>query len=357
MLKLRVDYIKPGMKLARNVYDAEGQILLSAGLPFKKNYAQKLKNSGIQEIYVIAEDGICCDNAQHTINEISRVEAKKLVASTMGKVVLEKDIEIQRVFAMVENLLDELLSQKDILLNLTEIRTVDEYTFAHSVNVCILSLITGIAMGYSRDQLKTLGSGALLHDIGKILVPLEILNKPAPLTDEEYVIMKKHTQLGYEVLKKYPQIDEDIAIIALTHHERYDGKGYPIGLKAEKLHQYAKIVAISDVYDAMTSDRVYKEKLKPHQAIEYLIAMGNHQFDYEIVKVFTQHVASYPIGTIVLLSNGYRGAVLRIDKNFPHRPTVGYLYNTKGEKVASDQEVSLADYPTLTIVDVLENIE
>ncbi|AOT71780.1 HD-GYP domain-containing protein [Geosporobacter ferrireducens] len=356
MRKLKVDYIKQGMMVAKNIYDEEGQILLSSGMPLKQSYIEKLKDAGIDEIYIMSEEK---ENTilQDVISEQARVEAKKLVRETMEKVSVGQALQTEKVLAMVNDLLEELLSQKDILLNLSEIRTVDEYTFGHSVNVSVLSIITGISLGYSRENLKTLGVGALLHDIGKTLVPLAILNKPGALTAEEYGVIQHHAKLGYEVLRKYPQVGEEAALIALTHHERYDGMGYPQGLKCEEVHDYAKIVAIADVYDAMTSDRVYKSKIKPHQAIEYLISMGNHQFDYEIVKNFTRYVASYPIGTMVVLSNGYRGIVSSIDKNFPHRPQIRCLLDPLGIKCSGKSILNLVKHPSITIVDILENIE
>ncbi|SHJ44460.1 metal dependent phosphohydrolase [Geosporobacter subterraneus DSM 17957] len=356
MRKLKVDYIRQGMMVAKNIYDKEGQILLSSGMPLRPSYIIKLKDAGINEIYVMSEteeDTIF----QDVISEQTRVDAKKLVRETMGKVSIGQELQMEKVLVMVEELLEELLNQKDIMLSLSEIRSVDEYTFGHSVNVCVLSVITGIALGYPREKLKILGIGALLHDIGKTLIPLEILNKPGALTSEEYSIIKGHSRLGYEVLRKCPQISEEAAFIALTHHERYDGMGYPKGIKGEGLSEYAKIVAITDVYDAMTSDRVYKAKMKPHQAIEYLISMGNHQFDYEIVKTFTRHVASYPIGTMVMLNNGYKGIVSSIDKNFPHRPQIRYVFDPSGIRCREKSILNLAQNPSITIVDILENLE
>ncbi len=356
MRKLKIDYIKQGMMVAKNIYDKEGQILLSAGMPLKQSYIVKLKDVGIDEIFIMSEDD---ENTifQDVINEQTRVKAKKLIQETMEKVSIGQGLETEKILAMVEDLLDELLCQKDILLSLSEIRTVDEYTFGHSVNVCVLSVITGIILEYPREKLRILGVGALLHDIGKILIPLDILNKPGALTIEEYGIIKQHAKLGYEVLRKYPQVGEEAALIALTHHERYNGMGYPKGLKCEEIDDYSKIVAITDVYDAMTSDRVYKAKMKPHQAIEYLISMGNHQFDYEIVKKFTRHVASYPIGTMVMLNNGYKGIVSSIDKNFPHRPQIRYMLDPLGIKCYGKSILNLAQHPSIMIVDILENIE
>lgn len=356
MRKLKVDYIEQGMRVAKNIYDEEGQILLSSGMPLKQSYIVKLKGAGINEIYIMSEekeDTIL----QDIISEHARVEAKKLVRETMANVGVGQDLQTEKIAVMVNELLEELLNQKDILMNLSEIRTVDEYTFGHSVNVCVLSIITGISIGYPRENLKTLGIGALLHDIGKTLIPLDILNKPGALTAEEYRVIQQHARLGYEILRKCPQVGEEAALIALTHHERYDGMGYPQELKGEELHNYAKIVAITDVYDAMTADRVYKSKIRPHQAIEYLISMGNHQFDYEIVKHFTRHVASYPIGTIVMLSNGYKGVVSGIDKNFPHRPQIHCLRDPQGAKCSEKSILNLAKHPSIMIIDILENIE
>jgi HD-GYP domain-containing protein (c-di-GMP phosphodiesterase class II) len=142
-----------------------------------------------------------------------------------------------------------------------------------------------------------LGVGALLHDIGKLKIPEEILKKPSQLTVEEFEEIKKHTTYGYEILKNFENISMESAFIALGHHERFDGSGYPLQLRGENIYQFARIVAVADVYDALTSDRVYRKKLKPHESVEYITSLGTDHFDKEIVDNFIKHIAVYQLGT------------------------------------------------------------
>ncbi|WP_053956278.1 HD-GYP domain-containing protein [Inediibacterium massiliense] len=356
MFKVNIEYIKPGMILAKTLQNIDGQILLSAGVKLKENYIQKLREIGINQVYIeteetsdiVIEDVIC---------EQNRFEAKKVIRETMNDLYMGRHAQMEGVFHTISNLLDDLLGNRDILLNLSDIKTADEYTFAHSVNVCVLSLITGIAMGYNRERLEKLGVGAILHDIGKVWIPKEILNKPAKLTEEEYKRIKTHSKLGYDMIKRYDYISSLSAIVVLTHHERYDGKGYPLGKKGEEIHEFARIVSIADVYDALTSDRVYKKKMFPHEAVEYLVSMGGHQFDYEIVKKFIAHVAVYPLGTMVVLSTGEKGIVIKVDHTYPNRPTIRCMYGVDGEKYDIFKELNLIDYPSIMIIEVLEKLE
>lgn len=356
MFRINVNFLKPGMTLAKTIYGNDGQVLLSTGVNLKQTYIEKLKKIGISSLYIdtketadiVIEDIIC---------EQNRFEAKNIIRETMNNVYKGRVIETQEIFNAVGHILDDLLGNKDIMLNLSDIKAVDDYTFAHSVNVCVLSLVIGIAMGYNRERLEKLGVGAVLHDIGKIAIPIDILNKPGKLTDTEYKMIQEHPRLGYEIVKKHSSISSLSAMVVLTHHERYDGGGYPLGKKGEEIYEFSRIVAIADVYDALTSDRVYKKKAMPHEAIEYLIAMGNIQFDENIVNKFIQHVAPYPIGTIVRLNTGIQGIVVAVDKNYPNRPIIRCFWNKKGDTYLNEAEINLAHLPAIKISEVLENLE
>ncbi|QXM06469.1 HD-GYP domain-containing protein [Crassaminicella indica] len=356
MFKINTKFLKPGMILAKTIYGNDGQILLNAGVNLKESYIEKLMEIGISSIYIdtketsdiIIEDVIC---------EQNRFEAKNIIRETMKNLYNGDHIKTQELFRAVSNILDDLLMNKDIMLNLSDIKAVDDYTFAHSVNVCVLSIITGIAMGYNRERLEKLGIGAILHDIGKVAIPREILNKPDKLTDDEYKIIQGHPRLGYDLIKKHSSISSISAMIILTHHERYDGTGYPLGKKKEEIHEFSRIVAVADVYDALTSDRIYKNKILPHEALEYLKSMSSKQFDPCVVEKFVANVAAYPVGTIVKLSTGIKGIVVDVHKNHPNRPKVRCFWNKKGDKYLNQAEVNLVNLPSIRIVEVLEKLE
>jgi HD-GYP domain-containing protein (c-di-GMP phosphodiesterase class II) len=180
--------------------------------------------------------------------------------------------------------------------------------------VAALSIMVGVASGMNRNRLYKLGMGAILHDIGKILIPKNILNKPGSLTSDEYEIMKKHCQYGSDYLKKQNVLPLESIIAVLTHHERYDSKGYPLGLSANKQIIEGKIIAICDNYDAMTSDRPYRSAFTPSETMEYIMGNSGIMFDPKILNIFIKKIVLYPVGTVVNLSNGKKGIVVQ---NYP----------------------------------------
>ncbi|MBT2705070.1 HD-GYP domain-containing protein [Bacillus sp. ISL-35] len=203
-----------------------------------------------------------------------------------------------------------------------ELKSKDEYTYRHTVCVGIISTLLGKWLNLNQSDLNDLSLGATLHDIGKARIPAEILNKPGRLTQEEYAEMKRHTVYGYRLLKDIPELNDRVALIALQHHEREDGGGYPFSLRSDKIDEFAKIVAIADVYHAMSSSRVY------HQAEPFHIVISQMQndvfgkFDPKIMVVFLYRIMDSLVGKRVLLSNGEEGTILMVDKFEPLRALI-----------------------------------
>jgi HD-GYP domain-containing protein (c-di-GMP phosphodiesterase class II) len=191
-------------------------------------------------------------------------------------------------------------------------------------------------------MLIDLGMGALLHDIGKTRIPIEILNKDGKLTDEEFNIIKRHPELGYKMIENVKEINNRSRAIILEHHERVDGKGYPFGLTGDRMHKFSKITCISDVYDAIVSDRVYRRGFAANEAYEFILGGVGSFFDFDLVNVFKDNFSIYPLGACVKLSNGLEGFVVGHNKGFPDRPIVRILYNEMGTKIAPD-EISLVN--------------
>ena len=339
MRRVRVDTMPVGAKLARTVFSSEGGVLLMQGIELKENYLELLKRRGVNEIYL--EDDLSEGIEVHdVINENTRNEAVTLVRKIMTEYSFFDTVDVENVKSVVNKIVDELLSNDDILYNLTEIKTVDDYTFGHSVSVCILSLITGIGIGLDTAQLRELGIGAILHDIGKLCIPRDILTKPCQLTIEEFEEIKKHTLLGYELLKRSGQLNLISSYIALGHHERYDGSGYPLRLKNGEIQLYARIVAVADVYDALTSDRVYRKKLKPHEVYEYITSLGIHHFDPLVVENFVKFVTVYPVGTGVMLNTRERAVVVKHNRKMPTRPLVRIVYDEDMKRLSKEIDLS-----------------
>jgi HD-GYP domain-containing protein (c-di-GMP phosphodiesterase class II) len=351
MRRVSVDSVPVGAKLARTVFSSDGGVLLMQGVELKQGYLDLLKKRGIAEIYLDDDlsEGI---EVHDVVNETTRNEAVSLVKKIMTGYCFSDTIDVENVKKVVNKIVDELLASDDILYNLTEIKTVDDYTFEHSVSVCILSLITGIGLGMDMAQLRELGLGAMLHDIGKLCIPREILKKPSQLTVEEFEEIKKHTVLGYELLKKSGQLYLVSAYIALGHHERYDGSGYPLRLKNEEIQMYSRIVAVADVYDSLTSDRVYRKKLKSHEVYDYITSMGIHHFDPLVVENFVKFVTVYPVGSGVLLNTRERAIVMQHNVKMPTRPLVRIVYDENMKR--RSKELDLSQERGVFIVDTCE---
>jgi len=235
---------------------------------------------------------------------------------------------LQETFSVVDKIINELINTDQIFLDFNEFRRYDNYTYIHSVNVAILAALIGIQMDVKGHKLRDLTVGAILHDLGKNSIPLNILNKPAGLTEEEFEIMKGHPVLGEKILKLY-NVPVEILSIVRHHHERCNGEGYPDGLRQREIALNAQIVAVADVFDALISDRPYRKGLPPYHALEIIIGSGN-DFNQVIVKAFNQCLTLYPQDSIVTLNTGEIGTVVGIHQNHPSRPIIRILFDKFG---------------------------
>ncbi len=342
MIKIQLTSVKYGMKLAKPVYTMEGKLLIDKGIFLRESYVYKLLNFGINEVFVEWDKNQHPPEFIEAITDEIKNKAKAVSGEVIENIRLAKEVNADEIKLLVGQIIDRLLNNKDTILYLTDIRTVDSYTFEHSLNVCLYALILGIASGHDSPKLESLGIGALLHDIGKLVTPDEILNKPTRLDDKEYQVIKQHVLDGHEMIMGIPDMNKEVALIVRDHHERYDGKGYPLGKKGKEIHEFARIVAICDVYDALTSDRAYKNKIPIHQAIEYLISMGNHQFDYALVKLFINQLAIYPEGTFVKLETGEIAEVIKENRQWPTRPLIAIIYDKQGQQLQQSVSMDLS---------------
>jgi HD-GYP domain-containing protein (c-di-GMP phosphodiesterase class II) len=251
-------------------------------------------------------------------------------------------------------LLTEVISQMEEIggagEHLGTVYLSDGELYHHSVNVTLFALAVGMGMGMPRDQLIELGMGSLLHDVGKLRVPETILKKPGRLTEEEFEYIKLHTAYGYELLSVVPDLPKASARVALQHHERFDGSGYPRGLVGEEIHLYSRITGAVDVYEALTANRVYRCAYLPHQAYELLLGGGGSQFDPAVIDSFVSTIAIYPVGMTLLLSNGYRAVVTRSPKRQTQRPVVRIIEDSDGHPVQTPWELDLSKELTVQIV-------
>lgn len=351
MRRVGIQYLRPGMQLAQPVISSEGRTLLTKGQLLRDTYIQRLRQLGVLSVYVV--DPRFPDlEADDFINEQTRIQALKTIRVATSNLVSGSAADMAAVKDIVDTLISDLAANPRLMINVLDIRTHDDYTFAHSVNVCSFSILVGLSMGLNNQALREMGVGALMHDLGKTLIPHEVLNKPGKLSDEEYDKVKLHAFDGFNILR-HQEIGLLSSHIALQHHERVNGSGYPRGLTQEEIHPYARIAAVADVYDAMASDRIYRPRFLPHDVAQWLVSQGGKQFDLDVVRTFLQRVAFYPIGTMVKLSSGITGVVVDINQPMTTRPIVRVLYDPDNLPVSELQEVDLVKHPDLSIIQVV----
>lgn len=245
-----------------------------------------------------------------------------LVKTMMDDVRFGRRIDTQGARKVVHECVDSLIRNPDALMFLTQLKHRDEYTAQHSLNVCVYSVAFGIHLGFQGQALEELGLSGLLHDMGKMKVPLEVLNKPDKLTGEEFALMKSHTTLGRDILMSARESLPGAVDVAYSHHERLDGSGYPRGLDGAHLTPFSKVVAIVDTYDAITSDRCYKDGRTHMDAINILTECRGKGFEANLVIKFIERIGIYPPGTVVEMSNGEVGVVVEVQPKMKTKPKV-----------------------------------
>lgn len=353
MRRISTRLLYPGMRLARRVYGKSGEVYLNAGVVLTRRYIERLVQLGFSAVYI--EDRLTSGiEVTDVISEETRAHAVRQVKGLLTEATSSKSQSIicpPSLAPVIEDIVDQLLNNRFSVVNLTDIRAEGEYLFHHSVNVCVLAVMTGITLGYGRSRLFDLGMGALLHDVGKVHISSQILNKPDVLTREEFEEVKKHTTYGRNILRDHPEAAE----IAYAHHERYNGDGYPRGLKGSDIDVFAQITGIADVFDALTSDRCYRSAQRPCNALELLSGAGDWWFEARLVQAFMENVAAYPTGTVVELNCGLIGVTVDTPKGSSFFPNVRVLLNAEGKPVAP-YEISTVQ-ENLWVSRVLEEIE
>ena len=348
-----INCIRAGMVIARKLLGNNGQLFLNEGIAIQESYINGIRKLGYAGVYI--DDELSSDiEIIEIINEDLRNKSVQTIKNTFVSIENGNhsiDTNINALSDIINSIVDSVLENKDTIVNMLDLKTFDDYTYLHSVNVTLLTLIIGAAFKLNKNDLYKLGLSAILHDIGKIFIPKSILNKPGRLTDEEFAIIQTHSTQGYQYLKKDYDIPMASYLGVLQHHERYDGSGYPLKIEGKKIHLFGRIIAITDVYDALTSNRPYRKAMLPSEAFEYILANGNLHFDPALVASFTEKIAAYPVGTIIQLSNGNSGIVMKNYTNSFVRPVVRIFRH--GDRQVTPYIVDLRDnmdYLNVTIV-------
>ena len=269
-------------------------------------------------------------------------DANRIVRNMVQDLRLGKQIEMEQVHPLVENMVDSIFRNQDALLPLARLKDHDNYTFQHSVSVCALLVSFGRSLGLERSILKELGVGGLLHDVGKAKVPDAILNKPAKLTEAEFTRMKTHVVQSILILQNTPGVSRIALDVAGQHHERFDGSGYPNQLRGEAITLYGRMGAIVDVYDAITSDRVYHQGMPPTAALGRLLEWSSYHFDPALVKAFVKNLGIYPTGSLVRMESGRLGVVLEQNSENMMKPRVNVIYHAEYQRYLQPEIIDLA---------------
>jgi HD-GYP domain-containing protein (c-di-GMP phosphodiesterase class II) len=356
-----VNSIPDGSIIAKSVYNSRGVVLLRAGFEWNHKLKDILYENGIYSLYVhdrysdqIIDDVISDTLRRSAVNSVKNTfKVFNKGFSSQKKITKQTQNSFDDMLNTANTLVENILNQKDILINLVDIKNMDDYTYQHCINVAILAIVVGIERKYSHKVLSQIALGCMLHDFGKSFIPNHILNKPGKLTEEEMETMKTHSQIGYEYLKSFSRLTGLSLSIIRDHHERKLGQGYPRQLIEKDISEYASLGMVCDVYDALTSDRPYRLGFSPNEAIEFLYAGAADEFDVDIINSFTKCIAPYPPGSVVVLNNNQIAVVDKVNKQCSLRPTVKLIDIT--DNFGNPMSINLIDCPTLVIKGLSKN--
>jgi putative nucleotidyltransferase with HDIG domain len=336
---MRTRQLVPGMKLDHPVVDRLGRSLVARGAELDEYIIESMIKMGIMTVYI--QDGEDEDDGDALkTSPAAQKQIEKLRTDDRSKVTLSNSVRarvaqgIQYVYnspdsgelaQATSSIADDLMSAIDdnnaIAIDISALKTSDEYTFKHSVDVATISMIIAKQQNLPANEIREIGISGLLHDIGKTKVPLEILNKPSRLTDEEFAIMKQHSLYGYQMICDREEFSQEICLGVLQHHEKINGKGYPTGADDSTISPYARILAVADIYDALVTERPYKAAFSQRDAVEMIMSMTS-ELDINAMKSFLRSTILYPVDSIVELSNGEKARVVKNHTKYLLRPTV-----------------------------------
>lgn len=346
--------LKSGMRIDQAVIDGRGRALIAKGAYLEDFQIEYLQEKGIGGVYIREgeEDPKEPEKIQiplytqeiiekNRVEDCAKVKLSESVRKRVGEGIqyLYHNTDSDSFTEMAANVTNELMSaifENDaVAVDIGILKVSDEYTFKHSVDVATMAMIIGKKYGLTDKEVRELGIAGLLHDVGKSRIPNELLNKPGALTDKEYELMKQHSLFGFEILKKRNTFSDEILKGVLQHHEKMNGNGYPLGVKADKIHKYARIISVADVYDALVTERPYKNAFSQRDAVEIIMTM-TAEIDIEVMKSFLGSVILYPVDSIVELSNGEKAKVVENSTEYILRPKVvglksGKLYDLAGD--------------------------
>lgn len=360
--KIKTEQLKVGMFVHDFNRHEEGEHIFIGAAMIKTDKAIQVVHSwGIEEVYINTEKGLDVERRKrvrkapkdkqkpHTplkeevkIARTIKKEAEDFMLQAMTSSEQGNDVDIGNAYRLIEKMEKSVSRNRDALLLLTRMRRKDEYTLMHSISVSSLALAFCNFCGVEYDMTINLAIGALLHDIGKTKIPLTILNKPGKLSDAEYAVVQRHAEYSADILANKKELPPEVFDIALHHHERSDGSGYPDGLKGDAIAFGPRVVSLCDVYDAITSNRCYKNGIDKVDGLSKLYKWSNYHFDKELAYKFIRFIGVYPLGTCIKLENELVGVVTSSSGNIL-QPVVRLFYNDKTKAPIQVQEIDLSE--------------
>ncbi|MBE7415201.1 MAG: HD-GYP domain-containing protein [Deltaproteobacteria bacterium] len=374
--KIQMDELKKGMKLCALEKDDTGRpsFFMNSLLVRSDADIEAFRGRGYGVAYVIQDDcdagaagGPAPDAAPAVMDADSALRKTVEFEEEIYKAVSLKDEAVGHVMEFmtdiragrsvdaeafgltVVGMIDSIFRNPEALTCLAWLRDNDDCTFQHSLNTCILSIAVGRGLGFSREKLLDLGMAAVLHDVGKLLLPEGLLKKPGRFTEAEFAEMQRHSRLGADLLTRTEGIKQSAVVAALQHHERVDGKGYPEGLSGTRIHEFGRIVCIADSYNAMTSGRPYRKSFGPHEALQLMTFEKNSVYDAGLLQSLIRCIGIYPVGSAVELNSGEVAIVRSINRNNLLKPDVLVVLNKNGQSLAPPVEAALSERKDLCI--------
>jgi HD-GYP domain-containing protein (c-di-GMP phosphodiesterase class II) len=356
MRKVLLDTIKGHELLARDIITDSGIVIMSAGAPVKIEYAKKLKELGYS--YICVEDELSQGvNEEENIEEKIKYECQDIVRDVIERYTYQGYGELEEIKNVAENIICDIVNSPHVLYSISGIRKKNEGTYAHSLNVCAMSVLIALRMKLSKDKVRQIALGSLLHDMGYNLVKIDYQNyNYLKSSKEEQKELMKHVVYGYSSVIKENWLPVASKDIILCHHERIDGSGFPFHKKGDKIKIGSKIVAVCDAFDSLVYGFLIP-KLKVHHALDYIVSQAGIKFDFEVVHCFIELIAAYPNGTVVVTDEGETGIVLRQNTKCPTRPVLRMLTDSNGRNYSNWIEKDLKTDLSTMIVDTMDTDE
>lgn len=336
-----VDKLEAGMRIAEHVMDGKGRKLINRGTILDNYMISSMRSRGLGGAFIGEEVSSDVKNdssfvisrrVKKIVEEHTVQDKKKMALSSTIKVHVEDGIKklfddtSSKEFTditkrVADDLMDAVINNDALAFDIDALKVSDEYTFKHSVDVASIAMVMAKNKGFSDKRIYEIGMAGLLHDLGKTKIPKEILLKPGKLTDEEFDIIKNHSLYGYRLLENKKEIPETVKVAVLQHHEKANGSGYPLQTNGDLICEYAKILTVADIFDALVTDRPYKKAFPKNEAVEMLMAMTD-VLDFDSLNCFLRSVILYPVNSVVNLNNGEQAIVIKNTYTCILRPTV-----------------------------------